>query len=48
MSSTAATSNGAAAATNGQPTAKAPAPSRPSTGSTLVDSARLERLAGGG
>ncbi|MBJ7519655.1 MAG: succinate-semialdehyde dehydrogenase (NADP(+)) [Solirubrobacteraceae bacterium] len=46
MSSTAATSNGAAAATNGHPTAKAPTAPRPSTGSTLVDGARLERLAG--
>lgn len=46
MSSTAATSNGAAAATNGKPTAKTQPASLPSTGSTLIDGARLQRLAG--
>ncbi|MBJ7331073.1 MAG: succinate-semialdehyde dehydrogenase (NADP(+)) [Solirubrobacteraceae bacterium] len=43
MSSTAATSNGASAATNGKPASAAPTPI--DTGSKLIDSARLERLA---
>lgn len=46
MSSTAATSNGAAAATNGTSPAKPQTASLPSTGSTLIDGARLQRLAG--
>ncbi|MGK2939061.1 MAG: succinic semialdehyde dehydrogenase [Solirubrobacteraceae bacterium] len=45
MSSTAATSNGAQAAANGKPTAKAQPASLPSTGSTLIDGRRLQRLA---
>ncbi|UUY04854.1 succinate-semialdehyde dehydrogenase (NADP(+)) [Svornostia abyssi] len=46
MSSTAATSNGAAAATNGTSPAKPQTASLPSTGSALIDGARLQRLAG--
>ena len=46
MSSTAATSNGAAAATNGTSPAKPHTASLPSTGSALIDGARLQRLAG--
>lgn len=46
MSSTAATTNGARAVANGKPTAPSPSAQPASTGSALIDGARLQRLAG--